>query len=148
MSTRCTISVQMRGHIRSIYCHSDGSPLSVGDTLSRFYGCQARAEELVSLGDLSILGPSTWCPPDHSFDHPHPECCVYYTRDRGDPPRTPSPGEWVDLDDMRQWDAQEEYNYLFTEGRWFFTKGRSPELEDLGLYLFGTRKQAEQWGKL
>ncbi|HJJ28180.1 MAG TPA: hypothetical protein O0X70_02165 [Methanocorpusculum sp.] len=59
MSTRCYIGV--RNHDESatfIYCHCDGYPQGVGQTLLNFYPDRAKVNQLIGLGDLFSLGTS------------------------------------------------------------------------------------------
>ena len=54
MATRSFIvdSVSDRG----IYCHWDGYPEHNGYVLNHFYNSQEKVDELINLGDLSVLG--------------------------------------------------------------------------------------------
>lgn len=57
MSTRSRIAIEEDdGSIRSIYCHFDGYPEGVGAILKKHYTDPQKIEELLELGDLSILG--------------------------------------------------------------------------------------------
>lgn len=57
MSTRSRIGLEMPNkHIKSIYCHFDGYPEGVGETLKKHYATPRAVEALLALGDLSILG--------------------------------------------------------------------------------------------
>jgi len=57
MSTRSTIAkVQEDGQtIRSIYCHFDGYPDYVGKVLQEHYTDMNKIDQLLALGDLSVL---------------------------------------------------------------------------------------------
>ena len=56
MSTRSTVgAVQRNGFIKAIYVHFDGYPSGVGHKLKMFYNTAEKVEELLNLGDLSIL---------------------------------------------------------------------------------------------
>lgn len=85
MSTRSDIIVHRADDqwVR-IYCHWDGYLEGVGKTLHEHYDSQERAEELVSQGDISSLGPRCDKPEGHSFGSPAEGCTVYYGRDRGE----------------------------------------------------------------
>lgn len=57
MSTRCRIGIKNEdGTIRSIYCHFDGYPDGVGQTLLDSYMDVERINKLLDLGDISCLG--------------------------------------------------------------------------------------------
>lgn len=59
MATRSIIGqVQENGKIKAIYCHWDGYPEYVGQTLANFYDTEEKVSELIALGDLSTLGPN------------------------------------------------------------------------------------------
>ncbi len=55
MSTRSFIAVKDSELISAVYCHFDGYPSNNGVLLNRFYGCFAKAAELISMGSLSSL---------------------------------------------------------------------------------------------
>lgn len=57
MSTRCRIGIKNEdGTIRSIYCHFDGYPDGVGQTLLDSYKDAEKINKLLDLGDISCLG--------------------------------------------------------------------------------------------
>ena len=69
MSTRSDIIVQRAdGKWHRIYCHSDGYLSHNGQILFDHYNSQAKAESLVQLGDLSLLGPEIGV--KHPFEGP------------------------------------------------------------------------------
>lgn len=73
MSTRCYIGIEMpSGSILTIYCHHDGYPEGVGDTLLWNYKDRDKVEELLKLGDISSLRSTL-------------ESTEAYHRDRGEP---------------------------------------------------------------
>lgn len=84
MSTRSRIGlVHRNGTIASIYTHSDGHPSHHVAILTQHYDTADKVQELLDLGDLSILAPEIGEP--HSFNgHSHPDWCRAYGRDRGD----------------------------------------------------------------
>ena len=56
MSTRCYIAKQAgAGKYRTIYCHSDGYPEGVGQTLLTYYGYPEKIDQLLDLGDISVV---------------------------------------------------------------------------------------------
>jgi hypothetical protein len=56
MSTRSRIGIsQEDGSVKSIYCHYDGYPEGVGQTLMQNYTSPVEVMELINKGDLSSL---------------------------------------------------------------------------------------------
>jgi len=89
MSTRSTIAkVQEDGQtIRSIYCHFDGYPDYVGKVLQEHYTDMNKIDQLLALGDLSVLDKEIGeaQPPDAFTDFTRKEgYCLAYGRDRGE----------------------------------------------------------------
>ena len=83
MATRSTIGmVQEGGTIRSIYCHFDGYPKGVGVTLKNCYTDSATIENLLDLGDLSVLDVEIGEKQD--FGARKEGWCLAYGRDRGE----------------------------------------------------------------
>ena len=112
MATRSNISVKVGNEYRTVYCHWDGYLEGVGQTLLNYYNSQELAEELVKEGDMSCIGEKCSCPEGYSYENQVSGYTVYYGRDRGEteieykiseerPPRN------------------EEYLYLFEDGKWF-----------------------------
>ena len=72
MSTRSSITVQTaENKWKSIYCHYDGYPSGVGQTLKDHYSSQEKAEALIAMGDCSQLADTI-------------KDSVFYGRDRGE----------------------------------------------------------------
>lgn len=93
MGTRSDIIVQRAdGKWARIYCHWDGYLEHNGKILAESYADQAKAEELVSHGDLSSLAHHCSKPPGHTFDKRVEGYCVYYGRDRGESGTEPKIG--------------------------------------------------------
>lgn len=69
---------------RCIYCECDGYPQYTGTVLTYYYNTKEKIEELLKLGDISLLGemlaPPKGC--DHSYDYPMPHVTLAYCRDR------------------------------------------------------------------
>jgi hypothetical protein len=67
MSTRSRIGIiNSNKTITSIYCHFDGYPSAVGNTLFHHYTNTKKIRQLIALGDLSSLG--TELGEKHNFD--------------------------------------------------------------------------------
>ena len=81
MSTACYIG-NYRGYI---YCHWDDSPKNNGEILKKYYKDSKKVDELISLGNISVLGKELYPDPNktHNFDNPQEGVTVAYHRDRG-----------------------------------------------------------------
>lgn len=104
MSTHSTIALKIEDSYTAVYCHFDGYPEGVGRVLLSNYSSQEKVEELLDLGDLSILGLNA-------------DGCTAYHRDKGEP--------WHEVETQFGLDGQlleaisEEYCYLFDGGEWY-----------------------------
>jgi hypothetical protein len=127
MSTRSSIAIKHGTVIKAVYCHFDGYLDYVGRVLHNHYQASPKVNNLIALGDLSVLG--TELGEQHEFDnrgscneHGFQNQCTFYTRDRGE--NTPfstygSEQEWIrDLNG-----AGVEYYYLYDSGVWYVDKG-------------------------
>jgi hypothetical protein len=85
MSTRSLIGVMHGDKCKAVYCHFDGYLSGVGRMLLENYD-SAKANNLVALGDISMLEENILMSKDseHSFDNPEPGVTVFYGRDRGE----------------------------------------------------------------
>lgn len=123
MATRSRIGVVLPdGKVKSIYCHWNGYPDGVGQTLVSKYNSQSKAEALVALGDSSTPGEP-------------------YTR-RGE-----SFNDRTDESQKEYWNSDlEEYGYLFVDGEWLCQKQYTSEGEDAEIYhlsiLINTKNMA------
>ena len=117
MSTNARISFEKAdGTIRSIYCHWDGYPSYVGRILSEHYDFY-NLNELMDLGDLSVLGPITKSSPEgwntfNAFD----DYCLAY-RDRGDSDIDAK--EYINMKDFEDNAPYCDYNYFYSKGKWY-----------------------------
>jgi len=101
MATRATIGmVTDEGYIRYIYSHWDGYLDGVGATLLENYNTTAQVEELLEMGDVSILEDSI-------------ENSKFYHRDWGELLNTVCALETDSLSDLGQ-----EFNYVWTGDEW------------------------------
>lgn len=92
--------------LKPIYCHWDGYPSNMLSLLNTHYNTIEKAEELLSLGNLSYLEERVKPDPeeDHSFERPAKGVTVAYHRDRGE--------------DLEFSDDRESYNYVFDGKNW------------------------------
>ena len=119
MSTHSSIAARCHdGKVRSIYCHSDGDPPHNGRILSEHFRDQQKIEDMLALGDMSVLAPSIECPEGHAFKYENrvEGHSVFYGRDRGE-----------DNVDCLVCDSYEDclrenkhvYNYFWDGEEWF-----------------------------
>lgn len=111
MSTNATIAINRKDGTRTaIYLHYDGYIEGAGTTLQLAFNTADKVEELLKLGDLSVLNYDLEPTEEHDFENPQRGVCIAYHRDRGEP--------------FRQSDGVNEFNYTFdeTEACWFVEK--------------------------
>lgn len=124
MSTRSTIAkVQEDGQtIRSIYCHFDGYPEYVGKVLQENYTDMNKIDQLLALGDISVLDreigeaqTDAFIAPDFTRKEGY---CLAYGRDGGEPGIDAlvhaNENEWLGFR-KGSWC---EYGYLWNDGSW------------------------------
>jgi hypothetical protein len=112
MSTRSSIAVlKADGTVEAVYCHFDGYLKGVGKTLKEYFATQAKAEELVDLGSLSVVAGA------ESLRE-----VIAYSRDRGEPYERNRPCQYADIDSYFRLvgDAigDNGYRYIFRDGKW------------------------------
>jgi len=137
MSTHSMIGIENKdGSIDAIYCHSDGYIKHVGWYLYTFYNNAPILKALISLGDISRIGPKIGGKIDFykfSFDtvyHRNNNQVLAYHRDRGE---ELSIHHYKDKSDYTKSTCDYSYVYLFTKGEWrvknWGEKGRFCSLE-------------------
>lgn len=131
MSTRSYIAKQVgEDQYNTIYCHSDGYLSYNGALLLDHYNTPEKIDELLSLGDLSLLNVCLNPDPNypHSFDYNERQegVTVAYGRDRGEKDVQAEVKTLAELDDPNNWT---EYVYIFTQdNEWkYFRAGHSQE---------------------
>jgi hypothetical protein len=83
MATRSYIGVRNTdASVDYIYCHFDGYPEHNGAILTEYYSNINRVNELLNLGDLSVLGK--FIGEKQDFDKRVVGNCLAYGRDRGE----------------------------------------------------------------
>jgi len=122
MATRSSIGiVNSDGNsITAIYCHWDGYPEHNGKLLLNHYKDRGVVDELMNLGDLSMLAERVNPSGLHTFDKPEHKVCIAYGRDRGENEDTDSK-YFNTLDEYEQWaeNCYCECQYLYdTDGVW------------------------------
>jgi len=130
MATRARIAIKIPGGYKSVYSHWDGYPEGVGAILKKYYKNPAKVKKLISLGDISILGPlvgvkhpfSNYDKKGMSYDDwkkRYGNMTTYYGRDRGEKnvgAKTSRTFEQLGVTADRAGGA--EYLYVFSNGRW------------------------------
>lgn len=136
MSTHSRIACQHPdGSIKSIYCHYDGYPSHNGKLLIEYWNNHEKAEALMSLGNLVMLGKTL----GERLDHEKIEAdlrsnaCKAYGRDKEKNGQDAI--SHPNIDKLIQ--CYETYVYLYTDNRWYIfcdyedQKGEWRELIDV-----------------
>ena len=123
MSTRSRIGILHEdGTTETIYCHSDGYPEHQMPILTGHYNSIEQVEELIDLGDLSILKERI--APDegemHGFAPVHraENVTVAYHRDREEPLTEPQHHRSIDALKDSEWDIEWFYLFDVKNGAW------------------------------
>ncbi len=134
MSTRSFICVEQDdGSYKGVYCHSDGYLTYNGAMLLDHYNSRDKANEIIALGDLSLLCENLYPDPDkpHGFDYDkrQEDVTVAYGRDRGE---KGTEARAITLEDAKE--SWCEYMYVYTkENNWQYydLHEDNPELRDV-----------------
>jgi hypothetical protein len=128
MATRGNIGiVNEDGSITAIYVHWDSYPEYVGKMLLNHYNDVGIINELLDLGNLSILSESLYSTTGinlysdnnrHTFNNPQDGVCVAYGRDRGDTGTNSRTFE--DLGEYEHFGSVVDYQYLYDNGKWMY----------------------------
>lgn len=120
MSTMCVIGVeQPDGTVKGITCWRDGQLENAGRLLQRYYNTEELASALVALGDISSLEKKLNPTGPHTFYDPETNVTVAYHRDRGLDLRIDT---WRSAEDFYHNEHESEFNYLFSQGEWFWNE--------------------------
>ena len=122
MSTRSYICIENENKTYTrIYCHSCGEPLYNGTTLALYYADRNKVNELISLGDLSLLCKKIH--PDRSYPHSfnffdrQENVCVFFGRDRGDENVSAKQTTLEEIDN----DFMVDYCYVYgLDNKWYY----------------------------
>lgn len=129
MSTRSNISIKRKdGTYDKIYCHSDGYLEYNGRILDTFYKDEQKINNLINLGDISVLGFRVNPDPSirHSFDYNERQegVTVAYGRDRNETnvDKKTYQNEQEYLDSFK--DTWCEFVYLYDEDKkeWLYSE--------------------------
>ena len=120
MATRSRIAVMHGEKCKSVYCHFDGYISGVGKTLLEHYD-SAKANQLVALGDISVLAPTVEVPTGstHSWEFPEKHITLFYGRDRKDANTDFRVDYTFEGFLDRVYDCGAEYYYVMRDGVWY-----------------------------
>lgn len=117
MATRSTIArTNPDGSLTSVYCHWDGYPDGVGATLRQHYTNPSKIDQLLALGDLSVLDAEIG--DSNEFENRVEGICLFYGRDRGETGIDALSHMNVDGWLAARQDGGCEFGYLWIEGHW------------------------------
>jgi hypothetical protein len=126
MATRSYIGVRnLDSSVDYIYCHFDGYPEHNGAILTEHYSNINRVNELLNLGDLSVLGK--FIGEKQDFNKRIKDNCLAYGRDRGEENVSKKNGGYDEL--ITNHDV--DYVYIFDGDYWECHKTWDPELINL-----------------
>ena len=126
MATRSYIGVRNTdASVDYIYCHFDGYPEHNGAILTEYYSNINRVNELLNLGDLSVLGK--FIGEKQDFDKRVVGNCLAYGRDRGESNVSKKNTGYDELITNQDVD----YVYVFDGDYWECHKTWDPELINL-----------------
>jgi hypothetical protein len=124
MSTNSVIGVMHGDNCKAVYCHSDGYLSYNGQVLLDNYD-SAKANHLVSLGDMSVLGKVIGEKIDFNAHMEYDENniakqCRFYGRDRGE-----SDVEFTSVSSFAQLceHFNSAYYYIMKDGVWYVSIG-------------------------
>lgn len=122
MSTHSHIGVRNTdGTVDYIYCHFDGYPEYNGQILTKHYTNNNKINELLKLGDLSVLGE--FIGHKQNFDDRIRGCCLAYGRDRGQTNTEMKTSEYNELIS----DDSVDYVYVWDGDYWECLATSNPE---------------------
>jgi hypothetical protein len=121
MSTNARIGIKISGiNMLSIYSHWDGYPSWVGEKLLKYFNTEEKVKELLSMGNVSIMGDKIGEKVDfHKFNSQENSQCLFYERDRGDS------NEEAITHKIGDMDYQYSFTYLFKNGAWYVRKNKN-----------------------
>lgn len=120
MATRSMIGIlRQDGIVTGIYCHNDGYvDGGVGQMLVEHWDTQDKVEELMKLGQISVLGKTIGTKVDFDTFRGREQCLAYH-RDRGECLR--SSKRFTDRDEYIKMSDFCDYFYLFDGAEWHYS---------------------------
>jgi hypothetical protein len=132
MSTRSMIAFDNGDVTYAIYCHFDGYVDGVGCTLFNYYNEVEKVEELMDLGNLSMLCPEIGEKQD--FNNPTDKnWCLAYGRDRGETGQEAK--EYLSVRDAMMDFNWCDYLYVFDGNEWKVTQSGYHKWKSLSKYF-------------
>ncbi len=124
MATRSYIlKEEPDGQYRGVYCHNDGYPTYNGAMLLDHYNTEERVDQLLSMGNISVLDCCIDPYPgiEHDFEKRQDGVSLFYKRDgKSSEDESAQYVSIYDIDDPESWI---EYCYIFgLDGRWKYFK--------------------------
>jgi len=119
MATRSLIARALDAGYESVYCHWDGYPQHNGEILLAHYRTAEAVAELLSFGDISVLGPMIGAA--HDFEQAgRSPFTTFYGRDGGETAEVIRPAHHPFLHRVleRAESCDCEYLYVFEYGYW------------------------------
>jgi hypothetical protein len=114
--------------IYAIYCHNDGYPSHNGKILVNHYDDIEKVEELIDLGDLSVLAKEIGRKQD--FDQPTDRnWCLAYGRDRGE--EGTEARKYISLIEATMDFSECDYFYLFDGRSWLYKRNGVKQWDEL-----------------
>ena len=125
MSTNSSISIMTIEGGKTIYSHWDGYPQHNGMILKKHYNTSEKVEELISMGNVSILHKNIGTKVSfEGFNSRKQKQCLFYGRDRDE--RDQEATSFLSTEFPIE---TQEWNYLFVNGKWHVSKdGKNYEL--------------------
>lgn len=122
MGTRSAIGIKHGDVVRAVYCHYDGYLEHNGLILATHYTNSVKVNKMISLGDMSVLDQEIE-PTDetHSFENRQEGVTVFYGRDRGEG-NVDFRTFQSEQDFLENFNAGEEFHYLFKNGAWYYSE--------------------------
>lgn len=129
MASNCLIGLKYDDkNVNYVYCHNNGFPQHTGKILKLNYNDKEKIEELISLGDLSILEKNIHPSENsnHNFNNQESNVCVFYNRDRNEKNtdyKTTSLEFYLHPNFNSRYPTN--YRYLYYENNWYIVENNT-----------------------
>lgn len=120
MSTRCYIGKldDKSNDVKFIYCHFDGYPEDVGYILDTYYKDAGKVEDLLDLGDISVLKQEVSASLSYTEKEIKDKVTVAYFRDKCEEWDSIAP-KHTQLANYEKGEDTIDYLYLYKDGIWY-----------------------------
>lgn len=131
MATRSHIGKLLpSGTVKYIYCHYDGYLDHNGRILLEHYNTPERVDQLLELGNLSVLAPEIGEKQDFDSKDRNENYCLVYGRDRGED------GQHSVLTSLENYNSEfVDYVYLYTEEGWKWNNSNNGDWKNVQNFL-------------